>query len=41
MFTNSNVDKSYNNNVIPVITLKSNIQFASGNGTIEKPFEIK
>ena len=41
MFTNSNVDRSYNNNVIPVIALKSNIQFASGNGTVEKPFEIK
>ena len=41
MLTNHNLDTNYSNNVIPVITLKSNINFESGDGSIEKPYIIK
>ena len=41
MPTNYNVDRNYHNNVIPVITLKSNINFESGDGSIENPYIVK
>lgn len=41
MLTNYNIDINYSNNVIPVITLKSNINFESGDGSIENPYIVK
>ena len=41
MLTNSAVDGGYGNDVIPVITLKSTINFESGNGSVENPYIIK
>lgn len=39
--TEYNVDRQLKNNVLPVITLKSNINFESGNGTVENPYLVK
>ena len=39
--TEYNVDRQLENNVLPVITLKSNISFESGKGTVENPYIIK
>ena len=41
MLTNYNIDINYSNNVIPVITLKSNINFESGDDSIENPYIVK
>lgn len=39
--TEYNVDRQLENNVLPVITLKSNVNFESGNGTLENPYIVK
>lgn len=39
--TEYNVDRQLENSVLPVITLKSNINFESGNGTVENPYIVK
>ena len=39
IITNSKVDRS--ENVLPVITLKSNIIFESGDGSVENPYIVK
>lgn len=41
ILTEYNVDRQLENNVLPVITLKSTINFESGNGTVENPYVVK
>lgn len=39
--TEYNIDRNLENNVLPVIVLKSNVKFSSGDGTVKNPFIIK
>lgn len=39
--TEYDVDTNFDNNVLPVITLKSTVKFASGDGSIENPYVVE